>query len=169
MPIYQYFRTFLPLSRIYVLVSYLLVYFLSIVGAFFVPSFYGFIFVGIVFLFFVHIRYCNYIALSGALFGTFFLYALLFFPLLTATSLFSTLLFVFFLPLCIIGNTYFWEEKFAYDLRILHYSSIVFSIIFSLYTLIFLAWGDVIFFTLSLCVFLLGFLLFLSYFRFRTP
>lgn len=168
MPRFRYFQPFLPASRIYVLILFLLAYSISIVWAFFNVSFYGFILVGIVFLFLIHIRYSNYIALSGAIFGTFFLYSLVFFPLLTTTSLLSSLLFVFFLPLCIIWNTYFWEERFPYDLKMLHYSSIGFSMIFTFFSLIFLKWWDMIFFIFSLSIFSLGFLLFLSYFRFRT-
>ncbi len=168
MPLYTYFRAFLPISRIYVLIAFLFSYIVSLWWAFFHPSFYGFIFIGIVFLFLIHIRYSNYIALSGAVFGIFFLYSLIFFPLITTSSLLSTLLFVFFLPLCIIWNTYFWEERFPYDFKMLHYSSILFSTIFSFYSLIFLSWWGLIYFNLSLSVFCLGFLLTLSYFRFRT-
>lgn len=168
MPRARYFQPFLPISKVYVLIAFLISYIMSLGWALFDVSFYGFILVGIVFLFLIHIRYSNYIALSGAIFGTFFLYSLVFFPLLSTTSLLSTLLFVFFLPLCIIWNTYFWEERFPYDLKVLHYSSIGFSVIFSLYSLIFLAWWDMIFFAFSLSIFCLGFLLFLSYFRFRT-
>ena len=168
MPRYRFFTPFLPISRVYVLVAFISAYSISLIAALFDVSYYGFIFLGILFLFFIHIRYSNYIAFSLAIFGTFYLYSLVFFSLISPESLVSTLLFIFFLPLCIIGNTYFWEERFPYDLRVLHYSSIVFSMIFTLYSLIFVAWWWVIFFTLSLSVFCLGFLLFLSYFRFRS-
>jgi hypothetical protein len=122
--------------------AFLFAYSASIIGTFFDTgaTFYPFIFVGIVFLFLTHIRFCNYIALSGAIFGIFFLYSMIFAPLIGANSLLSTLLFVFFLPLCIIGNTYFWEERFPYDLRMLHYSSIVFSVVFTAYSLFFVSW-----------------------------
>lgn len=167
MPYYWFFTPFLLTSRIYVLVAFILVYTLSIVWAFFDMSYYGFIGIGILFLFFIHIRYSNYVTFSAAIFWIFYLYSLIFFSLITPVSLLSTLLFIFFLPFCIIGNTYFWEEKFPYDLRVLHYSSIIFSALFSLYALIFIPWWWAIFFTFSLSIFSLGFLLFLSYFRFR--
>ncbi len=168
MPLFKYFTPFLLLSRVYVLTAFLVTYLIGIVWAFFEPSFYVYVLVGIVFLFLVHIRYSNYISLFNAIFGTFFLYSIVFSPLLTTTSLLSALLFIFFLPLCIIWNTYFWEERFPYDLKVLHYSSISFSVVYSVYSLIFIPWWDMIFFALSLSIFALGFLLFLSYFRFRT-
>ncbi len=170
MPRYTFFQQFLPLSKIYTLMIFLGVFVMSIVGALFMgASFYPFIFVSVLFLFFTHIRYSNYIALSGAIFGTFFLYSMIFFPLITANSLISTLLFIFFLPLCIIANTYFWEERFPYDLKMLHYSSIAFSGLYTLYALFFIPWDASIFlYMISLSIFSLGFLLFLSYFRFRA-
>ena len=142
MPRYSFFAPFLPLSKIYTLIAFLFAYSASIVGSLLHTgaTFYPFILIGIVFLFLIHIRFSNYIALSGAIFGTFFLYSMIFFPLISTSSLISTLLFVFFLPLCIIGNTYFWEERFSYDLKMLHYSSIAFSSIFTLYSLFFLPW-----------------------------
>jgi hypothetical protein len=170
MPRYSFFSPFLPLSKIYALMAFLFAYGASIVGALLYTgaTFYPFILIGIVFLFLIHIRFSNYIALSGAIFGTFFLYSMIFFPLISTTSLISTLLFVFFLPLCIIGNTYFWEERFPYDLKMLHYSSIAFSGIFTLYSLFFLPWWGILLYAVSFSIFSLGFLLFLSYFRFRA-
>jgi hypothetical protein len=142
MPRYTFFAPFLPVSKIYTLMAFLLAYSASIVGTlvYMSATFYPFILIGIIFLFLIHIRYSNYIALSGAIFGTFFLYSIIFFPLISTGSLISTLLFIFFLPLCIIGNTYFWEERFPYDLKMLHYSSIGFSSVFTLYSLFFLPW-----------------------------
>lgn len=167
MPKLPFFDPYLPISKIYVLIWFMVSYLLSLMGAFFDVNYFSFIFIGIIFLFFTHIRYSNYIALFGAIFWIFFLYSLVFASLLTPTSILSTLLFIFFLPLCIIGNTYFWEERFEYDFKSLHYSSILFSVIFSAYSLVFLSWGSMIMYILSLSVFSLGFLLFLSYFRFR--
>lgn len=168
MPRHAFFEPFLPLSKIYMLIAFLFSYFASIVWAFFDTMYYPFILVGIVFLFLIHIRFSNYIALSGAVFWTFFLYSIIFFSLMSVGSLLSTLLFIFFLPLCIIGNTYFWEERFPYDLKVLHYSSIAFSLIFTVYAIIFIPWWSIILFVFALSLFLLGFLLFLSYFRFRS-
>lgn len=68
------------------------------------------------------------------------LYTFLFFGLIREGAIFSTLVFIYFFPLVIIMNTYFWEEKQKYDFAIIHYTSILFSIIFLLYTLIFLSW-----------------------------
>jgi len=119
-----------------------------------------------VFLFSVHIRYSNYIAFWTGIGIVYFIYTLLFFSLLTTGSLLSALLFVFFLPLCIIGNTYFWDERFEYDFNFLHYSGIIFSIIFSLYSILFVPWWPLLPFYLSLSLFFLWILSLLSYFRF---
>ena len=88
----------------------------------------------------IHTRYINYIVFIISILIIYFVYSILFSDLIhepTATSLF---LFVFFLPILIIGTTYFWNEKHQYDFQILHYSSIIFSIIFSLYLIFFAAW-----------------------------
>jgi hypothetical protein len=52
-------------------------------------------------------------------------------------------------------------------MKVLHSMSIAFSVLFSLYSLIFLPWGDMLLFVLSFTIFGIGSLLFLSYFRFR--
>ena len=91
-------------------------------------------------LFSIHIRYCNYISYSIATFVVFFLYSYLFYSLLLIPDLLSALLFIFFFPLCIIGNTYFWEERYLYDFPLLHYSSIGFSIVTGLYSLFIVTW-----------------------------
>ncbi len=94
-----------------------------------------------IFLFSIHMRYSNYIAYSTAIIVVFFLYGYLFYSLIFLPDLISALLFIFFFPLCIIGNTYFWEERYSYDFSLLHYSSIGFSIITGLYSLFFVSWG----------------------------
>jgi hypothetical protein len=66
--------------------------------------------VSLVFLYSIHMRYCNYISYSIATVLVFFLYTYLFSSLLQSSELIGNLLFVFFFPLCIIANTYFWEE-----------------------------------------------------------
>ncbi len=119
-----------------------------------------------IFLFSVHIRYSNYVCFWGGIFLIYFIYTIIFFSLLTTGSLLSALLFVFFLPLCIIGNTYFWEQRFEYDFTFLHYSSIAFSVIFSLYSTLFVPWWSLLPFYLSLSLFLFWILSLLSYFRF---
>lgn len=119
------------------------------------------------FFFSIHLRYSNYIAYGIALGIVFLLYSILFITLLSPTSLLSTFLFLFFLPFLIIGTTYFWEESHEYDFIILHYSSILFSGIYSIYSILFIWWGQNIFFMISSCIFGLALLFFLSYFRFR--
>ncbi len=121
----------------------------------------------IVFFLSVHARYTNYVVYLLGLFGIFFTYALLFSGLLVASSPWSTFLFVFFLPLLLIGTTYFWQERHQYDCIILHYSWILFSLIYSIYLIFFIWWWWDILFMISLCVFGVALLLFLSYFRFR--
>lgn len=121
----------------------------------------------IVFLYSVHIRYCNYVSYSLATLLLFFLYTYLFFPLLTTPDLLSSLLFIFFFPLCLIGNTYFWEEHYVYDFTILHYGSIGFSFFGSLYSLFFVAWWVWLSLVLACSLFLLAALFLLSYFRFQ--
>lgn len=102
MPRFSFFDSFLPISKVYVLIGFMVSYIASIIGSFFDAGFYPFLLIGIAFLFLIHIRFSNYIALFSALFGIFFLYSLVFSSLMTSTSLLSTLLFIFFLPLCII-------------------------------------------------------------------
>lgn len=131
-------------------------------------SFVWFLPVIIAFLFSIHIRYSNYISYSIAIITLFFLYSYLFLPLLTLPDLISSLLFIFFFPLCIIGNTYFWEERYPYDFSLLHYSSIGFSVIAGLYSLIFIAWWAQMSLFLACSMFLLAILFLLSYFRFQT-
>ena len=120
-----------------------------------------------IFLFSIHVRYCNYIAYSTAIVVLFFLYSYLFSSLLQTPDLLSALLFIFFFSLCIIGNTYFWEEKYPYDFSLLHYSSIGFSTTTALYSLFFVAWGTWLSLFLACSLFLLAGLFLLSYFRFQ--
>lgn len=125
--------------------------------------------IGILVIFFlsIHTRYINYITYLLWLFWIFFVYALLFSWLLLASSPWATFLFVFFLPILLITTTYFWQEKHEYDFLILHYSGIAFSIIYSIYLIFFIWWGTELLFMISLCIFGMALLLFLSYFRFR--
>ena len=121
----------------------------------------------VIFLVSIHIRYSNYISYSIAIVVLFFLYSYLFSSLLSLPDLLSALLFIFFFSLCIIGNTYFWEEKYPYDFSLLHYSSIGFSTITALYSLFFVAWGVWFSLFLACSLFLLAGLFLLSYFRFQ--
>jgi hypothetical protein len=86
----------------------------------------------------IHVRYSNYVTYSIGLLIIYFLYSLFFISLLSSGVLFSVLIFIFFLPFLLIGITYFWEERFEYDFMILHYSSILFSGIYSIYSLFFI-------------------------------
>ena len=120
-----------------------------------------------IFFFSIHIRYSNYISYGIGLGITYFLYSVFFFSLLSSGLLFSVLLFIFFLPFLLIGITYFWEEQYEYDFIILHYSSIMFSGIYSIYSIFFIWWGVNFLFVFSSCILWLAILLFLSYFRFH--
>ncbi len=122
----------------------------------------------IVFYFSIHVRYTNYATYGLGLWLIFYIYTLLFYNLLILGDILSVLLFIFFLPLLIIGNTYFWEQREIYDFPILHYSSIGFSVLTSLYALLFLPWGNAIFLLLFSCIFGIALLFFMSYFRFRN-
>ncbi len=166
-PYFSFFTSYAIESRKTIL-SIILFSLLSLIGISFLDfSFFPSILLGFIFLISVHVRYSNYIALGCALISLFFLYSEIFFSLLTPDSLLSSLLFLFFLPVCIIGSTYFSEEKFEYDFSVLHYSAIIFSAIFFVYALIFVWWGWDFFFLLSGWSSLFALLLLLSYFRFR--
>ncbi len=116
----------------------------------------------------VHTRYTNYIVFIISILDVYFIYSLLFSDLISHPSISSLFLFIFFLPILLIGTTYFWEEQHQYDFVILHYASIAFSIVYSIYILFFISWwGDLLFIT-SVCIFGIALLFFLSYFRFRT-
>jgi glucose-6-phosphate-specific signal transduction histidine kinase len=82
----------------------------------------------------------NYITFILGIVIAFILYFFLFSDLLFEPSIFSFFLFVFFLPTIVIATTYLWEEKYPYDFMILHYSSIAFSMIHSIYIVFFVSW-----------------------------
>ncbi len=119
-----------------------------------------------VFFISIHTRYMNYIAFLLSILDIFFIYSLLFSDLVIHPSLSSLFLFIFFLPILVIGTTYFWQEEHPYDFIILHYSSLAFSVIYSVYVVFFISWWWDILFVSSLCIFGTALLLFLSYFRF---
>jgi hypothetical protein len=114
----------------------------------------------------IHRRFTNYVVYMVGILEIFLIYSLLFSGLLINPDKTSVFLFLFFLPLLIIGSTYFWDEAHTYDFALLHYSSIAYSVFYSLYALFFIWWGDDILFALSMCVFGIALLFFLSYFRF---
>lgn len=138
-----YYTTFSFLSESVILLSLLICFFLSI-----------------------HARYGNQVVYILGLLTIYFVYSVLFFWLLQSGSIFSVIIFLFFLPFVLIGITYFIEESHEYDFTILHYSSIGFSVLFSLYTLFFIGWGTDLLFLLSLCIFWVALLFFMSYFYF---
>ncbi len=88
----------------------------------------------------IHTRYTNYIVFIVSILDVYFIYSLLFSDLIIHPSISSLFLFVFFLPILLIGTTYFWEEQHQYDFIILHYTSIIFSIFYSLYIIFFISW-----------------------------
>lgn len=120
----------------------------------------------VIFFLSVHRRFTNYVVYIVAILEVFLIYSLLFSGLLIHPDMTSVFLFLFFLPLLLIISTYLWEEAHVYDFVILHYSSIAFSILYSLYTVLFMGWGSDILFVISLCIFGVALLFFLSYFRF---
>lgn len=163
-----FFRRFLEPSRVLLLTLTLLSSLVLMASVWF--SYYLFMwFLPIVsiFLLSVHIRYCNYISYLGGISILFFLYSYLFYPLLLSGQTLSGLLFIFFFSFCIIGNTYFWEERYEYDFSLLHYSSIAFSIIASFYGLLLVGWSGGLTQFLAFSLFLLAALFLLSYFRFQ--
>lgn len=165
----NFFGPFLESSRVFFLSS-LLVFSGVLVGLVFLDfSAVYFLLPIMVFLFSVHIRFQNIISYGGAIFLLYFLYGFLCISLLSVNSLVTTLLFIFLFPAILIGNTYFWEEKQSNDFMILHYSSIAFSLLFFVYSLIFVFWNtEILLLFTAFSVFLLAFLFILSYFRFHT-
>ena len=168
-PRIRLFRDFTLSSRIFLLSLLLGLTWVLMISPFF--SYFHFVYflpIFATFLFSIHIRYCNYISYSVATVVVFFLYSYLFYSLLLLPDLLSALLFIFFFSLCIIGNTYFWEERYPYDFSLLHYSSIGFSIVTGLYSLFFVVWWAWLTLFLACFLFLLAVLFLLSYFRFQT-
>lgn len=143
----------LLIYQVFVSVESTLVFLLSFVTIFFLS---------------VHTRFMNYIVFMVGIINTFILYFLIFSDLIFDPSMSSFFLFTFFLPILLIGTTFFWEEKHPYDFMILHYSSIAFSIIFSIYIIFFVSWGSDLLFVTSLSLFWVALLFFMSYFRFRS-
>ena len=154
----SFFDIFLNISRVFFLSVILAsVGILSVTIFSHFASIYFLIIIAI-FLFSVHIRFSNLVTYSTAIFIIYFMYGFVF----------LSLMFIFFFPILIIANTYFWEEKQQYDFAIMHYASIAFSGIFFLYALVFMKWEASSFVFSSFGFFLLAGLFFLSYFRFRT-
>lgn len=164
----RFFEPFFQLSRVFFLIIVLLstaILSLSIFWNF--ESIY-FLLLFVVFLFSIHIRFSNIISYIFAIFVVYWLYWYIFFSLLWEKSVTTSLIFIYFLPMLMIMNTYFWKEKQKYDFAILHYASIIFSALFFVYSLIFLKWWEWNFLFSSFGMFLLAGLFFLSYFRFRN-
>lgn len=163
----QFFRPYLFESKVFFLSIVIICAVLNTILSFFTFESSYFLILFTIFFFSVHTRFSNYITYSIAIILLYYLYSFLFFNLLQPDSLVSSLIFIFFFPVILIGNTYFWEEKYQYDFSILHYSSITFSVGFTLYASIFLNWWEELLLFLSLSIFLIAFLFFFSYFRFR--
>lgn len=164
----SFFDVFLNISRVFFLSVILAsVGILSVTIFSHFASIYFLIIIAI-FLFSVHIRFSNLVTYSTAIFIIYFTYGFVFLSLLSTNSVLSSIMFIFFFPILIITNTYFWEEKQQYDFAIMHYASIAFSGIFFLYALVFMKWEASSFVFSSFGFFLLAGLFFLSYFRFRA-
>lgn len=162
----SFFENFLKEARIFFLIL-ILIFVLSLsILLFFHFSVIYFLMWSIIFLISVHIRFFNIVAYISGISLVYLLYIYLFHSLLVSNSLLFVLVFMFFLPLILIGNTYFWKEKQKYDFIILHYSSIGFVILVSLYVFFFISWWERGFIFTSLTLLLLAILFFLSYFRF---
>lgn len=117
---------------------------------------------------YIHNLYENYISYCFAIVNIFILYSYIFISLFLGDSFFQSFLFIYFLPIVLIGSSYFWVQKYQYDFIILHYLSILSSIVFSIYYLFFISsTSDVVFFG-SFFLFGISTLSFMSYFRFRT-
>lgn len=102
LPKIPYFTEFHKTTRILLLI---LILFISIFMAYTALSSISLLtvlFLVILFLFSVHIRYGNSVCLIVGISYVYFIYSVLFFPLLQTGSIVSILLFIFFLPLCII-------------------------------------------------------------------
>lgn len=100
----------------------------------------------------VHRRFTNYVVYIVAILEAFLVYSLLFAGLLVHPDMTSVFLFLFFLPLLLIASTYLWDESHKYDFVLLHYGSIAFSVLYSLYTVFFMSWWDNLLFVISLCI-----------------
>lgn len=166
-PRLSYFSQYTIASRILSLGIILVSLVWHLIYALWDYTYVGVIILSLFFLLSVHIRFSNYVAFILAIIGVFFLYGNTFFSLLSPMSLGSSLIYIFFLSFCIVGSTYFWEEKYQYDFSVLHYASALFSTLLFLFATFFLAWGESFFFLISGWIFSLGTLLLLSYFRFR--
>lgn len=131
-----FFEKFRLLARIFFLsMTVVFTVILMILMLFIFDSIY-FLLPIIAFCFSVHMRFFNVVCYVLGIFATYWVYGVTFFSFISAESVFSTLLYIYLLPLLIIGNTYFWEERQKYDFAIIHYSSIAFSLIFFLYCLL---------------------------------
>lgn len=86
----------------------------------------------LLFHYFIHQRFCNYISYSAFLFGILFLVVQFFAPL-EALWFFSYCLFVFLVPTLFIGSTYVWATKHPLDIYLLHYTGLLFTIVFIFY------------------------------------
>lgn len=137
---HAFFAPFLKVSRIFFLSVVLGVVALLSVLIFWNFSSIYFLLVFVLFLLSVHMRFSNVVAYGAAIATVFWLYGFVFVSLLSVHSVFNSLIFIYFLSLLAIGNTYFWKEKQQYDFMILHYVSIAFSAIGFGYALIFLDW-----------------------------
>lgn len=164
---HDFFKKFRVMSRIFFLIVSIVAALILLGNLFFEFSSIYYLFLLVIFFLSTHIRFSNIITFVGALSILFILYSYLFVSLIRADSLFSSLLFIYFLPAILIVQSYFWNERQKYDFIIIHYMSIGFSVLFFLYSILLAWWNQNNTIFISLSVFLLAALMFLSYFRFR--
>lgn len=113
--------------------------YIAFIGLFFaliynpLSPFYASLFLfSLLFHYFIHQRFCNYLSYGAFLFGMLFLVVQFFAPL-WALWFMTYCFFVFFVPAMFIGSTYIWATKHPLDIYILHYTGLLFTIIFILY------------------------------------
>lgn len=160
------FTNFLQESKIFFLAGILFFSLIFVWLIFWDFSVIYFLIISVIFFISVHIRFSNIICYTSAIFLIFFIYTSLFLSIFSPKSVFFSLIFIFILPIIMISNTYFWKEKQKYDFAIIHYSSIIFAIIFTSYWYLFFDWwsSNIVFSSFSLIF--IAILFYLSYFRF---
>jgi hypothetical protein len=112
----------------------------------------------------VHFRFGNYLSFGFALVSLFFIYTRSFIDMLQ-DWFFSSIMFLYFLPILMISATFFWRKEYESDYVFVHYSSIALSIILSLYYTFWIGWIDIL--HISIMLFILSIIFFFSYIRLK--
>ena len=124
----------------------------------------GLLIVFILFHIRVHFRFGNYLSFGFALASLFFIYTRSFIDMLQGWF-FSSIMFLYFLPILMISATFFWKKEYEYDYVFVHYTSIALSILLSLYYTFWIGWIDVL--HISIMLFILSIIFFFSYIRLK--